>query len=132
MSYSDPIGDLFTRIRNAQSAGHAVTHTPASKLRARILDVLVSEGFVRGYNEVQSSEGHKQFEIELKYFEGEGAIKTLKRISTPGRRVYFGAKELPRIHNGLGVSIVSTPKGVMPDYQARNENVGGEVLGQVF
>lgn len=132
MSYNDPIGDLFTRIRNAQIAKHETTLAPASKLRARILDVLQDEGFIRGYSETTSDAGHKQLKIELKYFEGEAAIKTLKRISTPGRRIYSKVNELPRIHNGLGISIVSTPHGVMADYKARMENVGGEVLGQVF
>lgn len=132
MSYNDPIGDLFTRIRNAQNVGHSKTQTPASKMRARILDVLVEEGYVRGYKESVSSEGHKLFEVELKYFEGEGAIKSLKRVSTPGRRIYSKVGELPRVHNGLGISIVSTPHGVMADYKARAENVGGEVIGQVF
>jgi small subunit ribosomal protein S8 len=132
MSYNDPIGDLFTRLRNAQSAGHASTVTPASKLRASILDVLKSEGYIRGYNAGKTEEGHSIFTVELKYFEGEGAFKTLKRVSKPGRRVYSKVNDLPRVHNGLGISIVSTPNGVMPDYKARNENVGGEILGQVF
>lgn len=132
MSYNDPIGDLFTRLRNAQSAGHTSTVTPASKLRASILDVLKSEGYIRGYNAGKTEEGHSIFTVELKYFEGEGAFKTLKRVSKPGRRVYSKVNDLPRVHNGLGISIVSTPNGVMPDYKARNENVGGEILGQVF
>ena len=132
MAYNDPIGDLFTRIRNAQQASHSVTRTPASKLRARILDVLVDEGFIRGYKDVTSKAGHKEIEIELKYFEGRGVIQTLKRVSTPGRRVYSKVNDLPRVQNGLGLSILSTPQGVMADYKARAANVGGEILGQVF
>lgn len=132
MSYNDPIGDLFTRIRNAQIARHESTTTPASKLRARILDVLQDEGFIRGYSEATSDAGHKVLKVELKYHEGEGAIKTIKRISKPGRRIYSKVNDLPRIHNGLGIAIVSTPHGVMADYKARLENVGGEVIGQVF
>ncbi|MAS86445.1 MAG: 30S ribosomal protein S8 [Micavibrio sp.] len=132
MSYNDPIGDLFTRIRNAQQASHAVTRTPASKLRARILDVLVEEGFIRGYKEAKSEAGHNEFVVELKYYEGRGVIQTIKRVSTPGRRVYSKVNDLPRVQNGLGLSILSTPQGVMADYKARAANVGGEILGQIF
>jgi small subunit ribosomal protein S8 len=132
MSYNDPIGDLFTRIRNAQQASHAVTHTPASKLRARILDVLVEEGFIRGYKDSKSEAGHNEFVVELKYYEGRGVIQTIKRVSTPGRRVYSKVDDLPRVQNGLGLSILSTPQGVMADYKARAANVGGEILGQIF
>ena len=127
----DPIGDLITRIRNGQMRGTAKILAPNSRLRTRLLDVLQAEGFIRGYAEVETK-GHKQLEIELKYHEGEPAIRELKRISTPGRRVYSSVSELKPHRQGLGVSIISTPKGVMTDTTAREQNVGGEVLCQVF
>ena len=128
---TDPIGDLLTRIRNAQSRGLRKITSPASKLRATVLDVLVSEGYLRGYVEVEK-DGHKELEIELKYYEGRPVIKEIKRVSTPGRRQYSSVKDLKPVRNGLGIAIVSTPKGVMSDNSARDNNVGGEVLAHVF
>ena len=132
MSMNDPLGDLLTRIRNAQMRGKSTVRTPASKLRAWVLDVLKDEGYIRGYERVKSDDGHDELEVSLKYFEGAPVIRELKRVSKPGRRVYLGVKELPSVRNGLGVSIVSTPKGVMTDASARAANVGGEVLCTVF
>ena len=132
MSMNDPLGDMLTRIRNAQMRGKSTVRTPASKLRAWVLDVLQGEGYIRGYDEVTTDAGHKELEIGLKYFEGQPVIRELARVSKPGRRVYAGAKEIPHVRQGLGVSIVSTPKGVMSDAAARNANVGGEVLCTVF
>ena len=128
---TDPIGDLITRIRNGQMRRTAKITAPNSRLRIRLLDVLAAEGYIRGYAEVETK-GHKQLEIELKYHEGEPAIRELKRVSTPGRRVYSSVSELTPHRQGLGVSIISTPKGVMTDITAREQNVGGEVLCQVF
>jgi len=133
MAISDPIGDLLARIRNGQLRGTAKIKSPNSQLRIRLLDVLQQEGYIRGYTEVEFKEtGRKELEIELKYHEGRPAIRELKRISTPGRRVYTSVKELKPHRQGLGVSIVSTPQGVMTDSTAREKNVGGEVLWQVF
>lgn len=132
MSMSDPLGDMLTRIRNAQMRRKNKVSTPISKLRERVLDVLADEGYIRGYARVDYNGGKSEFEIELKYFDGEPVIKDIKRVSTPGRRVYSSVKNLPTVANGLGVSILSTPKGVMSDSQARNENVGGEILCSVF
>ncbi|MCL7464590.1 MULTISPECIES: 30S ribosomal protein S8 [Paracoccaceae] len=132
MSMNDPLGDMLTRIRNAQMRGKSTVRTPASKLRAWVLDVLASEGYIRGYEKVTGADGHPALEISLKYFEGTPVIRELKRVSTPGRRVYASVKEIPSVRNGLGVSIVSTPKGVMSDAAARTANVGGEVLCTVF
>ena len=131
MSITDPIGDLLTRIRNGQLRGKAKIKSPNSRLRVRLLDVLQQEGYIRGYAEVELK-GHKELEIELKYHEGRPVIRELKRVSTPGRRVYTSVKELKPHRQGLGVSIVSTPQGVMTDSTAREKNVGGEVLCQVF
>jgi len=131
MAMTDPLGDLLTRIRNGQQARKDSVLTPASKLRAYVLDVLQREGYIRGYSE-EALGGQKGLRIELKYFEGQPAIQHLARVSKPGRRVYSGAKELPRIRNGLGVVIVSTPRGVLSDAEAREQNVGGEVLAEVF
>jgi len=131
MSMNDPLGDMLTRIRNAQMRGKSTVRTPASKLRAWVLDVLLDEGYIRGYDRV-TVDGHDELEISLKYFEGTPVIRELKRISKPGRRVYMSVKDLPSPRNGLGVSIVSTPKGVMSDASARTANVGGEVLCTVF
>ena len=128
---TDPIADMLTRIRNAQMRGKSTVMTPASKIRAWVLDVLADEGYIRGYSE-DSSGKHPALRIELKYFEGEPAIKHVARVSKPGRRVYSGSKELPIVRNGLGITIVSTPRGVLSDAEARNENVGGEVLAEVF
>jgi small subunit ribosomal protein S8 len=133
MAITDPIGDLLARIRNGQLRGTAKIVSPNSRLRARLLDVLQQEGYIRGYAEVEFKEtGRKELEIELKYHEGRPAIRELKRVSTPGRRVYTSVKELKPHRQGLGVSIVSTPQGVMTDSTAREKNVGGEVLCQVF
>ena len=130
MSFSDPLGDMLTRIRNAIMRGRTSVSTPASNLRGRVLDVLAEEGFIRGYSEVES-EGFKVFDIELKYYEGEAVIREIQRVSKPGRRVYSSVKSLPQIRNGLGIAILSTSKGVMSDTAAREANVGGEILCQV-
>lgn len=131
MSMNDPLGDMLTRIRNSQMRGKSTVRTPASKLRAWVLDVLISEGYIRGYERI-TVDGHNELEIQLKYASGEPAIRELTRISKPGRRVYAGVSEIPVVRNGLGVSVVSTPKGVMSDTAARAANVGGEVLCRVF
>ncbi|WP_037499823.1 30S ribosomal protein S8 [Sphingomonas jaspsi] len=131
MPMTDPLGDMLTRIRNGQQARKDSILTPASKLRAHVLDVLQREGYIRGYSEEELA-GQKGLRIELKYFEGQPAIQHLVRVSKPGRRVYSGSKELPRIRNGLGITIVSTPRGVLSDTEARDQNVGGEVLAEVF
>ncbi|HRV63612.1 30S ribosomal protein S8 [Albidovulum sp.] len=132
MSMNDPLGDMLTRIRNAQMRGKSTVRTPASKLRAWVLDVLKDEGYIRGYEAVTAAGGQPELEISLKYFDGTPVIRELKRVSKPGRRVYASVKEIPSVRNGLGVSIVSTPKGVMSDAAARTANVGGEVLCTVF
>ena len=132
MTVSDPLGDMLTRIRNAQMRSRPKVSTPASKLRARVLDVLREEGYIRGYAEIEYGGGKTEFEIELKYYDGWPVIREIKRVSTPGRRVYSSVQDLPTIANGLGVAILSTPKGVMSDTRARAENVGGEVLCSVF
>jgi small subunit ribosomal protein S8 len=131
MALTDPLGDMLTRIRNGQTARKDSVTTPASKLRARVLDVLVREGYIRGYSE-EALGAHPGLRIELKYFEGQPAIKHVARVSKPGRRVYSGSKELPIVRNGLGITIVSTPRGVLSDNEAREQNVGGEVLAEVF
>ena len=128
---NDPIGDLLSRIRNAQMRNKSKVTSPNSKLRESVLEVLKSEGYIRGYAVVER-EGYSEIEIELKYFEGEPVIREIERISKPGRRVYTSVRNLPRINNGLGVAIVSTPKGVMADHAARDANVGGEILCTVF
>ncbi len=132
MTVSDPLGDMLTRIRNAQMRNRPKVSTPASKLRARVLDVLREEGYIRGYAEIEYGGGKTEFEIELKYYDGAPVIREIRRVSTPGRRVYSSVQELPTIANGLGVAILSTPKGVMSDTRARAENVGGEILCSVF
>ncbi|MBI4723581.1 MAG: 30S ribosomal protein S8 [Rhodomicrobium sp.] len=132
MTVSDPLGDMLTRIRNAQMRNRTKVSTPASKLRARVLDVLREEGYIRGYAEIEYGGGKIEFEIELKYYDGAPVIREIKRVSTPGRRVYSSVQDLPTIANGLGVAILSTPKGVMSDTRARAENVGGEILCSVF
>ena len=129
---NDPLGDMLTRIRNAQMRGKSTVRTPASKLRAWVLDVLKNEGYIRGYEEVTNAAGHSELEIGLKYHDGVPVIREVARVSKPGRRVYTGAKAIPQVRQGLGVSIVSTPKGVMSDAAARSANVGGEVLCTVF
>jgi len=131
MALTDPLGDLLTRIRNGQQAGKSSIDSPASKLRANVLEVLKKEGYIRGYAVVE--DGNKRnLRVELKYYEGEPVIKTINRISTPGRRVYSGIEDLPKVRGGLGISILSTPRGVMSDIEARASNVGGEVLCRVF
>ena len=131
MALTEPLGDMLTRIRNGQRARKDSVLSPGSKLRVRVLDVLQREGYIRGYTEDGSGK-HPQLRIELKYFEGEPAIKHVSRVSKPGRRVYSGSKDLPTIRNGLGITIVSTPRGVLSDNEARAQNVGGEVLAEVF
>jgi small subunit ribosomal protein S8 len=132
MSMTDPLGDMLTRIRNAQMRRKGRVSTPGSSLRARVLDVLKTEGFIRDYSTTEYGNGRTDFEIELKYFDGQPVIRTIERVSKPGRRVYAAVDKLPKVANGLGVTIISTPKGVMADYQAREANVGGEVLCKVF
>jgi small subunit ribosomal protein S8 len=129
---SDPLGDMLTRIRNAQMRKIAKISTPGSRLRQNVLDVLKAEGYIRGYSTVDFDNGRSEFEIELKYFDGQPVIRDIERVSRPGRRVYASVKNIPRVQNGLGVSIISTPKGVMSDAEARDQNVGGEVLCRVF
>jgi len=129
---NDPLGDMLTRIRNSQMRGKSTVITPASKLRGWVLDVLLAEGYIRGYENTTGKDGHPAIEISLKYYEGTPVIREIKRVSTPGRRVYMGVKDLPSVRQGLGVSIVSTPRGVMSDAAARSANVGGEVLCTVF
>src|ERR1700754_5203683 len=131
MPLTDPLGDMLTRIRNGQQARKDSVLSPASKLRARVLDVLQREGYIRGYRE-EALGDHAGLRIELKYFEGQPAIQHVARISKPGRRVYSCAQELPRIRNGLGITLVSTPKGVLWAADARDQNVGGEVLAELF
>ncbi|WP_299628031.1 30S ribosomal protein S8 [uncultured Tateyamaria sp.] len=129
---NDPIADMLTRIRNSQMRGKSVVSTPASKLRVRVLEVLADEGYIRGFEETKGEDGHPAIEISLKYYEGEPVIRELKRVSKPGRRVYMSVGDIPSVRQGLGVSIVSTSKGVMSDANARSQNVGGEVLCTIF
>ena len=130
MSFSDPLGDMLTRIRNSQMRSRSTSLTPASNLRGRVLDVLADEGFIKGYAETEV-DGFRAFEIQLKYFEGQGVIREIKRVSKPGRRVYSSSKDIPAVQNGLGIAVLSTPKGVMTDHAARAANVGGEILCHV-
>lgn len=132
MTMTDPLGDMLTRIRNAQMRNKSNVSTPASNLRGNVLNVLQSEGYIRGFARVDYDGGKAEYEIELKYFDGSPVIKEIKRVSKPGRRVYSSVRSLPTVSNGLGVSILSTPKGVMSDAEARRQNVGGEVLCTVF
>jgi small subunit ribosomal protein S8 len=132
MAMNDPIGDMLTRIRNAQLRRRPKVATPASNMRARVLDVLTEEGYIRGYARVEQKGSEPEFEIELKYYNGQPAIREIERVSKPGRRVYSPVKELKNVRNGLGVAILSTPKGVMSDSRAREENVGGEIICNVF
>ncbi len=133
MQLSDPLGDLLTRIRNGQRTGKAVVDSPASKLRVNVLDVLKREGFIRGYTtEADGAVGFETIRVELKYHEGRPVIRRIDRVSKPGRRVYSRIRDLPRVYNGLGIAILSTPRGVMSDAEARAANVGGEVLCHVF
>ena len=129
---NDPIGDMLTRIRNASMRGKSTVRTPASKLRERVLAVMADEGYIRGFEATTGTGGHPEIEISLKYYEGAPVIRELKRVSKPGRRVYVSVGDLPSVRQGLGVSIVSTSKGVMTDATARSQNVGGEVLCAVF
>lgn len=132
MSLNDPLGDMLTRIRNAQQRRRPKVVSPASNLRVRVLDVLAEEGFIRGYTRVDRKQGVSELEIELKYTNGQPAIREIERVSKPGRRVYSPMRDLPTVANGLGVAILSTPKGVMSDTRAREEKVGGEILCNVF
>ena len=132
MSLSDPLGDMLTRIRNAYGRKKSSVSTPASRLRARVLDVMKSEGYIRDYSQTDFDNGKSEIEIELKYFDGAPVIHEMHRVSKPGRRVYTSVATMPTIYNGLGISILSTPKGVMSDADARAQNVGGEVLCTVF
>jgi small subunit ribosomal protein S8 len=132
MPLNDPLGDMIARIHNAQMRNKSKVSTPASRLRVSVLDVLKNEGYIRGYASVEHANGHNEIEIELKYYDGAPVIREISRVSKPGRRVYASVRNLPRINNGLGVAIVSTPKGVMADHDARDANVGGEILCTVF
>lgn len=132
MSLSDPIGDMLTRIRNGQNAKKSAVKSPASKLRVSVLDALKREGFIRGYEMSESAPGKPEISIELKYYQGKGVIEHVSRVSKPGRRVYSGVKDLPTVRNGLGISVLSTPRGVLSDNEAREANVGGEVLCKVY
>lgn len=131
MNISDPIGDMLTRIRNAQMRGTGKVYSPTSKMRVRVLEVLQAEGYIRGFAEIERN-GKRDIEIELKYYDGSPVIQEIKRISKPGRRVYSSVGDIPLVRNGLGISILSTSKGVMSDNVARNENVGGEIICRVF
>ncbi|MGN6583875.1 MAG: 30S ribosomal protein S8 [Rhizobiaceae bacterium] len=132
MSVNDPLGDMLTRIRNALGRRKNTVSTPASKLRARVLDVMKAEGYIRDYSQTDYGNGKSEIEIELKYAEGGPVIREISRVSKPGRRVYVSVRSIPQVANGLGISILSTPKGVMADHEAREQNVGGEVLCQIF
>ena len=132
MSMSDPLADMLTRIRNGQRAKLAVVNCPASGVRKSVSDVLQDEGYIRGYTVIDQDNNKQELQIELKYDDGQPVIRELKRLSKPGRRMYSKIKDLQPFHNGLGIKIISTPRGVMPDYKAKNENVGGEVLCQVY
>ena len=132
MTMSDPVGDMLTRLRNAQMRGRSQVVCPASNLRGHILDVLKDEGFIRGYSRVDHEDGKADFNVELKYFDGAPVIHEIKRVSKPGRRVYSPVRDMPLVNNGLGISIISTPKGVMSDTKARELNVGGEIICTVF
>ena len=132
MTMTDPLGDMLTRIRNGQRARKSKVTSPASRLRTNVLEVLKREGFIRGFSEREVRRGISEIEIELKYHEGDPVIREISRVSKPGRRVYSGIKDLPRIYDGLGISILSTPRGVLSDSEARDQNVGGEVLCRVF
>ena len=132
MSIQDPLGDMLTRIRNAQQRGKSKVNCPASKLRSRVLDVLKQEGYIRDYATVQKGTAKAEIEIELKYFDGAPVIREIERVSKPGRRIYASVDTLPTVYNGLGISILSTPKGVLSDADARAQNVGGEVICTVF
>jgi len=132
MAINDPLGDMLTRIRNGQLRRRSVVTTPGSKLRQRVLDVLKSEGFIRDYSTTEFGNGRSEFAVELKYYDGQPVIRSIQRVSKPGRRVYASVDNMPRVADGLGVTILSTPQGVMADHEARERNVGGEVLCKIF
>ena len=132
MAMSDPLGDMLTRIRNGQSARKSVVSSPSSRFRTNVLEVLKREGYIRNYSSVDVRPGIKELKIELKYHDGQPVISEIQRVSRPGRRVYYGIRDLPRVYNGLGIAILSTPRGVLSDSEARTANVGGEVLCHVF
>jgi len=132
MSFSDPLGDMLTRIRNGQRAKKSAVKSPASKLRVNVLEALKREGFIRGYDVSDTEPGKSEINIELKYYQGNPVIEHVSRVSKPGRRVYTGVKDMPTVRNGLGISILSTPRGVLSDNEARDANVGGEVLCKVY
>ncbi|MDP6708796.1 MAG: 30S ribosomal protein S8 [Alphaproteobacteria bacterium] len=132
MTMTDPIGDMLTRIRNGQRANKGAVNSPASKFRERVLDVLEREGYIRGYQRREHDQGKAELQIELKYYEGKPVIQTIQRVSKPGRRVYSSIRDLSPFSNGLGIHILSTPKGVLSDSEARQQNVGGEILCRVF
>ena len=132
MAMSDPLGDMLTRIRNGQSARKSVVSSPSSRFRTNVLEVLKREGYIRNYSSVDVRPGIRELKIELKYHDGTPVISEIKRVSRPGRRVYYGIRDLPRVYNGLGIAILSTPRGVLSDSEARTANVGGEVLCHVF
>lgn len=132
MSLSDPLGDMLTRIRNALSRKKNKVITPCSKLRLRVLEVLKAEGYINNFTVICQDNNKSEIEIELRYYEGSSVIREISRVSKPGRRVYVSVKSIPEVSNGLGVAILSTPKGVVADYEAREKNVGGELLCQIF
>ena len=132
MSMSDPLGDMLTRIRNGQSARKTVVSSPSSRFRTNVLEVLKREGYIRNYSSVDVRPGIQELKIELKYHDGMPVISEIQRVSRPGRRVYYGIRDLPRVYNWLGIAILSTPRGVLSDSEARTANVGGEVLCHVF
>jgi small subunit ribosomal protein S8 len=132
MTMTDPLGDMLSRIRNGQQARQNRVVAPSSRLRMNVLEVLKREGYIRGFDQRTSQAGHSELVIELKYHDGSPVIQEISRVSKPGRRVYSKIKELPRYYNGLGITILSTPRGVLSDNEARNQNVGGEVLCRVF
>ena len=132
MAMSDPLGDMLTRIRNGQSARKSVVSSPSSRFRTNVLEVLKREGYIRNYSSVDVRPGIKELQIERKYHDGQPVISEVQRVSRPGRRVYYGIRDLPRVYNGLGIAILSTPRGVLSDSEARTANVGGEVLCHVF
>ena len=132
MAMSDPLGDMLTRIRNGQSARKSVVSSPSSRFRTNVLEVLKREGYIRNYSSVDVRPGIRELKIELKYHDGQPVISEIQRVSRPGRRVYYGIRDLPRVYNGLGIAILSTPRGVLSDSEARTANVGGEVLCHVF
>ena len=131
MSLSDPIGDMLARIKNAQSRSHKIVELPSSKFKIQIADVLKEEGFIIDFKIIED-ENKKKIHILLKYNYGNPVINSIERVSRPGRRIFSSAESLPKINNGLGIAIVSTPKGVMTDGNARNQKVGGEIICKVF